>query len=93
MLLLTLMSAYLIKDFHSHHSEDDTLHVEHQCDGNHIDTSCFICDFNFCKSEAPKLLTYNPVLTFTVNTPYIITVQTVYRNVLSINSHSPPAKA
>lgn len=94
MLLLTFMSAYLIKDFHSHHSEDDTVqHAGQQCDDSHIDTKCSICDFNFCKSEAPRILTYNPVLAFTISTPYIITVQTVYRNVLSVNSHSPPTKA
>lgn len=92
-LLVAFMSTYLIKDFHSHHDEHADLHVEKHCNDHHINTDCFICDFNFCQAETPKTLTFQPFLSFTIHTPYIATVQIVYRDILTINSHSPPARA
>lgn len=93
MFLVTFMTAYVVKDFHSHRAEHHQSHNTHQGSSTWVDNHCFICDFNFCQSDAPKLQTFSPIITFTIQAPYISTEQTVYREVITIHTHSPPSVA
>lgn len=90
MLVTTFMLALSIKSIHLHHTNyhgQDKAQTSQQAE---MGEDCYVCDFVMHKADTPKVATFVPVVTVTLLAQVVFTAQTVYRPVVSINSHSPP---
>lgn len=90
MLATTFMTALLVKDMHLHDVAPQFKQEAHGAQQTSVSANCYICNFVMCKANAPKLMVYVPTISVSRLARVIFTSQIVYRQVDSINSHSPP---
>ena len=84
--MLTLKGAhYHTADFHA-----DNLGKMQQTTGATIKASCVVCDFVFQKATAFKPTVFVKPLTSIPLKRFVFVMQTVYRQILSVNTNSPP---
>lgn len=84
--MLTLKGAhYHTADFHA-----DNLGKMQQTTGAAIKASCVVCDFVFQKATAFKPTVFVKPLTSIPLKRFVFVMQTVYRQILSVNTNSPP---
>lgn len=91
-LTLIFMMALVVKTTHFHnpsHNDSSKLLATHQTE---VKANCFICDFTLHKCEQPKQVVFVPVVCVELLSHQVFSPQTVYRTIVSINTHSPPRK-
>lgn len=89
-LTLIFMTALVVKTTHFHsssHNDSSKVFSSHQAE---VKASCYICDFTFHKGELPKQVVFVPVICVELLSHHVFSPQTVYRTIISINTHSPP---
>lgn len=89
MMVLTFILALFVKDFHAHNSpvpHFDKIEQHHAS----VQSYCYICNFDLCKMDMPKLFVWQPVLLVKHVLQPLLAEQIVYRQPVEINAHSPP---
>lgn len=89
MMVLTFISALLVKDVHAHGVTVQHLDQTEQHQTT-VQAYCYICNFDLCKMSMPKLFVWQPVLLVKRIVKPLFTTQIVYRGPLAVNAHSPP---
>ena len=89
MMVLTFILALFVKDFHAHSVTVQHLDQieQHQTT---VQSYCYICNFDLCKMDMPKLFVWQPVLLVKHVLQPLFAEQIVYRQPVEINAHSPP---
>lgn len=93
MLLAIFMVALSVKDLHAHRQTcavDDHAVASHHAT---VQADCLICDFVMPQADIAKPAVYVSVVMVKLLSHHVFTPQTVYRTVISVNSHSPPVWA
>ena len=92
MLLLTFAFMLTLKGAHYHTADfhADNLGKMQQTTGATIKASCVVCDFVFQKATAFKPTVFIKPLTSIPLKRFVFVMQTVYRQILSVNTNSPP---
>lgn len=89
MMVLTFILALFVKDFHAHTSpvpHFDKIEQHHAS----VQSYCYICNFDLCKTDMPKLFVWQPVLLVKHVLQPLFAEQIVYREPLTVNANSPP---
>lgn len=84
------MTALFVKGIHLH---DTSYHGPEKATASHqaeVKVNCYVCHFIMHKADLSKPLVFVPVVTMVLLSCHTFSLQTVYRTVESINSHSPP---
>lgn len=89
MMVLTFITAILVKDIHAHNLSAPHIDKVEQHQAT-IQAHCYICNFDMCKMDMPKLFVWQAVLWVKRFTQCLFTSQVVYRQPIEINTHSPP---
>lgn len=92
-LLLVFLSTFVLKSSHYHYVSCHASHEAEACHHASVQQSCGICEFTMHKATEAAFVTFVPVIKVTLLHRYLVSMQTVYRPVGSINSHSPPCQA
>ena len=87
------LSAFVLKSSHYHYVSCHSSHQTEACHHTVVQPSCSICEFTMHKATEAQFIEFVPVIKVTLLHKYIVSMQTVYRPVGSINSHSPPCQA
>ena len=87
------LSAFVLKNSHYHYTAYQLSDQAETCQHAEIQQSCSVCDFTMHKATEAKFIEFVPVIKVTLLHRYLVSMQTVYRPVGSINSHSPPCRA
>ena len=89
MMVLTFILALFVKDFHAHSVTVQHLDQTEQHQTT-VQAYCYICNFDLCKMDMPKLFVWQPVLLVKHVLQPLFAEQIVYRLPVEINAHSPP---
>jgi|SRR3712207_4128759 len=91
-LLSVFIAAHFCKDADLHAAASTTKAYATDQNGQQaeVTTLCHICEFTFFQSPTAPTLTFVPMITVRLIARYIAPSLTVYRQIESVNSHSPP---
>lgn len=91
-LLSVFIAAHLCKDADVHFtsSAPKTFTSDQKAPQAEVTTLCHICEFTFFQSPTAQPVTFVPMVTVQLIARYIAPSLTVYRQIESVNTHSPP---